>query len=187
MPRAALLAFSVAFLACSACARAQAPGKAEWDEFVAKPANKAAYEDFVAYLKAQGVDQVVEPSELLRQGTDWRSLKAAPFVVPPKQLWPNVVPVLRFAKKELVPVFGELEVMSAYRTDSYNEPAGGAKRSRHRFFEALDLQPKKEIARKELHRKLAALWKEKGRENRLGLGLYAGTRFHVDLWRYRSW
>ncbi|MGC4121635.1 MAG: D-Ala-D-Ala carboxypeptidase family metallohydrolase [Myxococcales bacterium] len=97
------------------------------------------------------------------------------------------MPVLRFVQKELVPELGELEVMSAYRTEAYNEPAGGARRSRHCTFGALDLQPKNAVARKDLHAKLTRLWKAKGKETQWGLGLYSGTRFHVDVWRYRTW
>ncbi|HEY3445382.1 MAG TPA: D-Ala-D-Ala carboxypeptidase family metallohydrolase [Myxococcales bacterium] len=192
MPRRAALlafasAFALAFLATTACARAEPPGRAEWDAFLAQPSNKAAYGKFVAYLASQNVARVVEPSELLRQGTDWKRLGAAPFAVPPEELWPNIVPVLRFVEKELEPHLGELEVLSAYRTEGYNEPAGGARHSRHRSFEALDLQPKKDLAREDLRAKLASIWKAKGKENRLGLGLYGGTRFHVDRWRYRTW
>ncbi|MGC4121636.1 MAG: hypothetical protein QM765_45070 [Myxococcales bacterium] len=89
MPRAALLSFAVAFFMSTACARSEPPGQEEWEAFISKPANQAAFDEFVAYLKSQHVDRVIEPSQLLRQGTDWEELKAAPFVFRPRSCGPT--------------------------------------------------------------------------------------------------
>jgi hypothetical protein len=175
------------FLFTASCFRQGPPGQAEWEAFLAKQENSTQYQQFVAYLELQELADVLDPSELLRQGTDWKKLGAAPFVVPPRELWPHILPILRIVKTELKPKLGDLEVMSGYRTATYNQQADGASRSRHQLFEALDLQPKSSLSRKDLHRELRSLWQSKGKPLQLGLGLYSGTRFHIDAWRYRTW
>jgi len=36
-------------------------------------------------------------------------------------------------------------------------------------------------------RKLKAMWKEKGPDDEIGLGLYDHLRFHIDTGGYRTW
>jgi len=191
MPRRLLQLFALVAGLLPAWASAQEPGgppsREELKRFLEQPENATRFEAFKAFLQKQEVAGVVAPEELLRQGTDWAALRVDPFVVPPKKYWPRIVPVLKLIQRELKPGLGELEVMSAYRTPAYNQAAGGARRSRHLTFEALDLQPKGDLSRAETHALLEAIWKQKGAAYKLGLGLYDGTRFHVDTHRHRTW
>ena len=60
--------------------------------------------------------------------------------VPPRELWPNIVPTLWFAQ-ELRKAFGPTVVGSGYRDPSHNASVGGAPDSLHLYFNALDLTP----------------------------------------------
>jgi hypothetical protein len=188
-PIMSLLVFlSLIYPEVAACQlKGSPPTKADFQSFIGIPENQKRFNELVAFLAKEGVERVVDPEELVRQGTDWKSLKVAPFVIPPKEYWPRIVPVLKFIDRELKPAMGEFEVMSGYRTPSYNKSAGGAKNSRHQYFEALDLQPKRSLTRAETHALLDPIWRAKGKAYNLGLGLYGGVRFHVDTYRYRTW
>lgn len=125
--------------------------------------------------------------EILRQGTSWKRLNEKPFVIPPKKYWENIIPTLKFLREEIIPLIGPVEILSAYRESSYNLKAGGARKSKHLDFFAVDLRPVKNISRKDLHSKLLDIWTKKGKEYNLGLGLYSGLRFHIDRAGYRKW
>ncbi len=163
------------------------PGdRAQWETYVAGADRAARYARFERYLRRRGVADVVPAWQLCRQGTDWEDARLPPFAIPPEHAWPRIVPTLRLLRDHVTPAIGPLEVVSGYRTREYNRRAGGASASRHLAFEALDLQPR-EADREVLHERLDALWRGAGRRRRMGLGLYAGTRFHVDTHRHRRW
>ncbi len=107
--------------------------------------------------------------------------------MPPRELWPAIVPTLVTVREDIVPRVGPVEVVSAFRTYRYNQLAGGAPGSRHRTFEAVDLVPRAPWPRTLLHHRLRAWWETSGVGRRAGLGLYERTRFHVDCWKHRSW
>lgn len=60
--------------------------------------------------------------------------------VPPRALWPNIVPTLWFGEK-LREAFGPTVVGSGYRDPDHNASVGGAEDSLHLYFNALDLTP----------------------------------------------
>lgn len=163
------------------------PGKAELDPFLAEGGHRASFEAFQKYLTRHRLADVVPPEQLLRQGTDWRGLGLPPYAMPPRSKWKNILPTLRLLKQEVIPLFGPLDVLSGFRDPVYNKRAGGARTSRHLAFQALDVRPVKRPPREALRRKLGALWEEKGKQHKLGLGVYCGTRFHVDTGKYRKW
>jgi hypothetical protein len=165
-----------------------APTDADWATFAAEADHQARYEAFVAFLDREGVGDVVTPPwHLWRQGTDWQDAKQPPFAVPSKDQWGAMTPALKLLRDEIIPLVGPVEVVSGFRTDAYNRLAGGAKSSRHKWFEAVDVVPKRELSREQLHGLLLPWWKERGPALRVGLGLYAGVRFHVDTHRHRRW
>lgn len=157
----------------------------DWPAFEA--AHREDYADFVAFLHERGVADVVPPWHLWRQGTDWEALGYPGFAVPPRELWPAIVPTLVTLREDILPRVGPVEVVSAYRTFRYNQLAGGAPGSRHRWFEAVDVVPRAPWPRTLLHRRLLAWWSTEGADRRAGLGLYERTRFHVDCWKHRKW
>ncbi|WP_243394812.1 D-Ala-D-Ala carboxypeptidase family metallohydrolase [Leptospira adleri] len=130
---------------------------------------------------------MVPAEQLLRQGTDWRQAESPPFSIPPRDLWPNILPTLRVIRDLILPEIGPVTVVSGFRDAEYNVKAGGAKSSRHLLFSAVDLVPNREIDRIELHNRLLNLWQKKGPEKKIGLGLYSRNRFHIDTNGFRKW
>lgn len=160
-----------------------------YDAWLAKDRErKAAVGAFEAFLKREGVGGVVETWELVRTAADWRRCKGAEaFEVPPEDLWPNIVPTLAFIRDHVTPAIGPLEVVSAYRNGELNACAGGAPRSAHRLFYAVDLAPRDAITREEMIAIICKLQDDHGADFNLGLGFYAETRFHIDSMRLRRW
>jgi hypothetical protein len=167
--------------------RLDTPSERRFERFVAEGDHSGEYEAFVALLTAEGVADVVPPWHLWRQGTDWRGLDEPAFAVPPREAWPAIVPTLRVIRDDVVPRVGPVEVVSGFRTEVYNARADGAKGSRHKWFEAVDVVPEERWERDALHVVLLDLWTTDGPSTKMGLGLYGGTRFHIDTHRHRKW
>ncbi len=124
---------------------------------------------------------------ILLQGTDWRLKGTSIFTLPDKKQVPMMVRTLKFVQTHVEPLTGPLIPVSGDRDDYYNTNAGGAPRSKHLDFCALDLVPVRDIDRKELHKILWDIYLRVGRENSMGMGLYSGVRFHIDTCGYRNW
>ncbi len=167
--------------------RLDLPGRSELQDFLAIDGNAAALARFEALLVAEGVADVVPAADLWRQGTDWQTVGHPAYALPPEEMWPAVVPTLRVLRDDVRPLIGPFVVVSGFRTAEYNAAAGGAAGSRHRWFEAVDVVPRRSWEREELHGLLLGWWGERGPTLNLGLGLYSKTRFHVDTWKHRKW
>jgi hypothetical protein len=140
------------------------------------------------YLKSRGVGDVLPLADILRSDARWRRCKAGqPFAVPPRVLWPAMVPTLRYIRDELVPVTGPVRIVSGYRDPVANSCFKGAKASRHLRFAALDLEPVAPLSRDDLIARLCPLHTRTGARFDVGLGIYAVTRFHIDTAGYRRW
>lgn len=163
------------------------PLEKEFNKFLSENDNQTIYNEFVLYLQYYKLSNVISPDQLLRQGTDYDYLELPPFAIPPKKYWQNMLPVLRLIRDELKPVLKDIEVVSGYRSEKYNQQAGGAKRSRHLFFEAVDVIPGSEITKEDLDRLLLSIWNKRGKKYKMGLGLYSKKRFHVDTFKFRRW
>jgi hypothetical protein len=148
---------------------------------------RVVYNHLDAWLAAEGVGDIVPTWHLLRQGTDWEEASLPAFAIPPRHMWPAMVPTLVLIRDEVVPRVGAVEVVSGFRTDRYNAAAGGSSGSRHKQFEAVDLMLSRWRPRWLLHGQLRGWYAEQGDAQKLGLGMYSGVRFHVDTWRYRTW
>jgi hypothetical protein len=114
-------------------------------------------------------------------------LRKAPtltYAIPPLTLWDRMIRTLREVAEPLREAYGKpLRVLNGYRDSSYNTAVGGAKGSRHLYFEALDLtaddMPK-------LRRVVAVMYLERAAEP-IGVGLYRGN-IHIDYgYRRRHW
>jgi hypothetical protein len=163
------------------------PDHAAFTAFLRTDDQRAEYARFVAFLASRRVDRVVPAWQLWRQGDAWRGLGTPAFAIPPRGHWDRVVPTLALVRDEIVPAVGPVDVVSGFRSDDYNRHAGGANESRHLDFEAVDLVPRRWWTRWGLRNRLSEVWRDRGRQNRMGLGLYGGTRFHVDTHRFRAW
>ena len=187
--RSTLLLVAAA-LTLGACAigRLVGPGSLKhFESWVDQPERRQAMTDFQAFLDRKGVGDVVPAWTLWRQGTDWAEVGEPAFAVPPARDWPSIVPTLKLLRDEVMPLVGPVEVVSAWRTVQYNKVAGGAGRSRHLYFEAVDVQPERNWVRSELHQTLLGKWRAIGPRTGWGLGLYERTRFHVDTHKHRKW
>jgi uncharacterized protein YcbK (DUF882 family) len=59
--------------------------------------------------------------------------------VPPKELWPNILPTLKVAQELRQHLGRPVKVHSVYRSKVYNAKIGGASQSQHMRFAAMDL------------------------------------------------
>lgn len=124
---------------------------------------------------------------ILLQGTNWALNGTSVFTLPDSKQVPSMVRTVKFIQEHVEPVLGPLVPVSGDRDQYYNQTSGGASRSQHLNFCALDLVPVNDLSREELHKKLWSIYKEKGKANKMGMGLYSGVRFHIDTCGYRNW
>lgn len=101
-------------------------------------------------------------------------------VVPPEDLWPNILQTLVCADQIRERIGAPVHVWSGYRTREYNELVGGSPTSEHVQFRALDLhvpdayEELKAIAAEVMDHAFAA-------GHATGLGTYDRSRFvHID-------
>ena len=98
-----------------------------------------------------------------------------------------MAPTLEAIRDEVIPIIGQVEAMSVFRATGINGCIGGAKSSYHMRFYAIDMRPTVNMSRKEMVSKLCNLHKRKGVALKMGLGIYRGTRFHIDTAGFRTW
>jgi hypothetical protein len=181
--------FLSGLFAASAAANEPAPPSAgaykTW--LSASPGRATSVEAFETYLAEHGVGGVFETHQLLRTDTVWEDCGGQPFEVAPQSAWPHIVGTLRFIRDRIEPETGPLEIVSGYRDGELNRCAGGASRSAHRGFWALDLEPREAIDRSTLIARVCRVHRTAGRGSRIGLGFYDGLRFHIDSSSYRHW
>lgn len=139
------------------------------------------------YLNERDVGDVVAVEELVRSDVNWRRCKAPPFLIPDEKQWPHMVSTLRLIKDEIVPRWGAVEALSVYRSPQINDCLGGASRSAHMGYYAIDMQFRAPVKRADLITRLCGLHRDIGTSRNMGLGIYKGTRFHIDTVGYRSW
>lgn len=184
-----VLSISVVFFLQGCVTRVLKPIPVEsptFDEYLDWAANHS--EEIIAYrafLDEKAVGDIVPMSQLLKSARDWKKCNAEPFTVPPKELWPNIVPTLRVVKKfkaegvMINPVVG-----SVYRDPELNVCAGGSLKSKHLQLNAMDFDIEMKSDSLEI---LCNAWKTQGPELKLGLGFYSSGRIHLDTQGYRSW
>ncbi|WP_143730150.1 hypothetical protein [Microbulbifer sp. GL-2] len=158
-----------------------------FESFLRNGNNRERVQALSHYLSSQGLGKVVPVSNLLRQGGEWLELKEPPFAIPPQDQWQNITNTLALLRDQIIPLIGPVDVVSAFRSDSYNRKLEHSDRARHRDFCALDLIPKSNISHRELVEELRTLHARLGPESNLGLGLSDGVRFHIDTCGYRIW
>ncbi len=154
----------------------------------ADPGRPAQFAAFDTFLKQRDVSGVVPTFQLWRTTTESGSCHADAFVVPDRADWPHLVATLRYLRDKVEPVTGPIEVVSAYRNEALNACAGGAPKSAHRQYYAVDLIPlDPALSRGPLIDKLCRLHAQTGAAATVGLGLYSGHRFHIDTHGFRTW
>jgi hypothetical protein len=157
---------------------------AQWQQSVS---NKAQANALQTYLTQNGVGNVLPLRQLLRSDVKWRKCGAEPFSVPPKAMWAQMVPTLKTIRDEVIPLVGRVEAQSVFRGPDINRCIKGASKSTHMRFHSIDMRPVRPVPREQLIGKLCKLHSEKGKALNMGLGIYSGTRFHIDTAGYRRW
>jgi len=152
---------------------------------------------FALYLREKSVGDVVPIWELARADVNnVARCGGQAFVMPPRNLWHNLVPALRIVKAHVIPAVGDVEVRSVFRAPSLNICASGAPHSRHLSFSAVDLVATYQPNARTTFSKLCTAWRIAGPRSGWGLGAYfdparptvnADGRFHVDATGWRSW
>ncbi len=177
-------------LLLAACTPATPPtSEAAFKRWLAASSDRApAFARFEAMLRDEGVEGVVPNRELWLTDRLAPECVVEPFVMPPEEQWPNILPALRFIRDHVKPAIGEVTVASGYRDPEFNECVGGAPRSAHRGFHALDLLPvNRAVSRERLIEVLCPIHAREGRAKHIGMGIYRARRFHIDGLRYRGW
>ena len=190
LARALLLCAALVLVSAAAPPPTQAPGasvEAYRTWLAEKPGRAAEVHAFEHYLARQGVAGVFPTLQILRSESSWVRCGGRPFALAPRALWPHIVRTISFIRTRVVPKIGPLEVVSGYRDPALNACAGGAPQSAHVGFWALDLVPPGPISREEMIARLCAVHAARGPAAHIGLGFYAGMRFHVDSWAFRRW
>jgi len=152
------------------------------------PSRRADVRDFESFLAAHGVSGVLPTREILRNDTSWAGCHMdAPYSLAQRAYWPHIVDTLRYIHDEIIPTVGPVEVESGYRDHALNACSGGAARSAHAQFYALDLVPVRPVARSVLIAEVCANHARYGAAYHIGLGFYDETRFHIDSRSFRRW
>jgi hypothetical protein len=172
-------------LAVMGAARAE-PSFSDW--LNAAPERRSEVAAFEAYLDRAQVGGVLATDLLLRNASSWQACKLGyPWSMPPRPLWGHVVPTLKFIRDVIAPATGPLTVESGWREPRLNTCSGGAAKSAHAQYYALDLVPLVATSRRDLIDTVCRLHAAKGKAYNVGLGFYEGVRFHIDTKAYRRW
>lgn len=170
----------------------------EFDAWLAaEPGRAREFAGFEAFIAREGFADLLPAWTLLRANANKSArCNAEPFVLPPRALWPNILPALRLVRDKVIPAIGPVAVASAFRDPTLNACSRGATRSRHLTFHALDLVPVMQPPVPDHFAKLCAAWREAGARSQWGLGAYQDPtkpqqnevgRFHVDGTGWRTW
>lgn len=157
--------------------------------------HRQSVQAYKQFLQKNGLANLIPDHELLRSARDWQKCGVEPYAVPPREIWPNLVPTLNILKSLVNDgVISDFEVTSVYRALYLNRCAGGADASRHVFNAALDFRigPEQPTAADELNiqqskTRLCQFWATKGQALNMGLGVYASGQIHIDSQGFRAW
>lgn len=131
------------------------------------------------FLRERNVAGVAPTWQLI--GSSGASSRGLPtFTLPPRELWPNIVPALEFIRDHVKPILGDIEVTSVYRSDQLNSAFHGNPRSRHVRFAAIDLITKSVVAPTQLTAALCEAHAAYGEASGIGLGFHSQYIFHIQ-------
>jgi hypothetical protein len=188
--RLAALALAVLFASPSiAASLPEGQSKADYLAWLARdPGARTEVLSFKSYLHAAGVEDVLPTWQLVRTASMWRECDGPRFEVAPMGEWTHIAETLKFVEAHVEPVIGAVEAVSGFRNEGLNQCSGGAKASAHRHFFALDLVPANhDLSRGAMIRGICKIHEFRGHDYDIGLGFYAGNRFHVDSKGFRRW
>jgi len=171
-------------LSIAACTPAPPPDAGQRYDAWRRGADSEALADYERVLAQAGVGEAVPMSALLRTSRRWRACDAPEFQLPPREHAAAIVPTLRLvAQLERQGIVQGGNVRSGYRSTAVNDCAGGSRRSRHLFNNALDF----DLADDSRVAALCDFWRRQGPSLAMGLGFYTPTRIHIDTAGHRTW
>lgn len=138
-----------------------------------------ANETFTAWFRRLKLRHFTAP-EFTNYFKRWR--RGVQNRAPARGKWANVVPVLRMVDDLRAATGAPIVILSSYRSPGYNAAVGGAKYSRHKEFDALDIASATHSP-KQLY-DILLKWRREGRFKG-GLGLYS-IFVHVDTRGYNA-
>lgn len=183
----------------AACTRSQPPTADAWRDWLARDAHGAEVMAYAAYLRDAGVGEVVPMSALLRSSRRWRVCGHDAWAVPPRALWPELLPTLRLIARIETDTGIRLDaVRSGWRSEAVNRCARGAARSRHLQNLALDIDLATSPPAATAHAAggsganstmtlICGFWRRHGAQASMGLGFYSPTHIHIDTAGFRTW
>lgn len=178
--RLALATLCVALAACTSILP-PASRHARWLD----AGQRDAAEAYAAYLRSEGVGEIVPAAALARTARRWRVCGNREFDVPPPELQANMPPTLRLVDRlHDAGILEPQRARSVYRDPAMNACAGGSARSKHLENRAIDFDLPE---RGDNVERLCAFWREHGQALDMGLGFYTPTAIHIDTAGYRTW
>lgn len=158
------------------------------------PFHRQQVEEYKNYLiRNLGIQNVPPMEQLLTTARSWQECGAAPFQVPPKTLWANMLPTLKLYVKlkqqQILPP--NTIIRSVYRNPSLNQCAKGANNSKHLMNAAIDIWVPAfsydNNLKYQIQDRLCQFWLSEGENHQFGLGLYQTGAIHLDTQGYRKW
>lgn len=164
------------------------PAKPAFETWLETSNHQAETDAYANYLNKHGVGNVLPLPELLSVARDWQKCGGAPFILPPKDKWQNMINTLKLLRKlqeqNRLPA---VAVTSSYRYPALNTCAGGSARSKHLSNGALDMRFKSPADEQQTFPKLCEYWRQHGATQAMGLGFYPGGQIHIDTQGFRTW
>jgi hypothetical protein len=137
-------------------------------------------QEFVEFIESLGL-RYFKPYEVLIMGSrhsDPHSPCRGKNTYPPRELWPNMAATARVLDRFRLRIASPVRIVNAYRSPAYNKCIGGATRSQHLMFNALDFIVEGGSRPTHWARTLRLMRNEEG-AFKGGVGLYS-TFVHVD-------
>jgi uncharacterized protein YcbK (DUF882 family) len=182
-PRRRRLALATLCVALTACTSILPPASrhTRWLD----AGHRDAAEAYAAFLRSEGMGDIVPAAALARTARRWRICGNREFDVPPIELQANMPPTLRLvARLRDAGILDPQRARSVYRDPAMNACAGGSARSKHLENRAIDFDLPE---RGDNVQRLCAFWREHGQALDMGLGFYTSTAIHIDTAGYRTW
>ncbi|MGI9423682.1 MAG: YcbK family protein, partial [Hyphomicrobiaceae bacterium] len=138
---------------------------------------------FAAFINGLGL-QYFQPAEFLQLGASNRpgGRCAGRNSLPPRNLWNNLARTARMLDAIRADLGSPIRILSGYRSERYNSCIGGASRSRHKTFRAIDWT----CTSGSVSSWRAAARRVRARNSDFagGIGYYPSSRFiHIDTGR----
>lgn len=146
--------------------------------------NSANFDRFKNHFKDH-MPSGLSPEDLLVLSTTFTRRYPRYRLLPPTDLWPNMLPTLELLDIVQHTTGVTMQIASAYRSSCINRKSRGSNGSKHLDFAALDILPQADKSK--VRAFLKHYWWEQGRANGLGLGYYSLNRFHIDTIQFRRW